>query len=133
MSKSKKSKVEVQLVNPKKNDKKIVDSISFEYKLSADYKVHAVNGIFGGITPKGDLMINLFYEGHPIPEHSTYNINQDGTIGDEKERIVSNALVRNIPFGVSMTIDTAKSLKKWLEEKIEQYDTIFIHNREKEE
>lgn len=133
MSKSKKSKVGARLVKPKEINNKMIDSITFEYKLSEDYKVYAVNGLFGGITPKGDLMINLFYEGNPIPEHSTYNVNPDGSIGDETERIVSSSLVRNIPFGVSMAIDTAKSFKGWLEDKIEKHDAIFIQNQEKEE
>lgn len=133
MSNSKKSKTRVNLVKPQQAGKKIEDSISFDYELSADYKIYAINGIFGGVTPKGEVMMNLFYERQPIPKKSTYNIKKDGTIGDETDRIVGKSFVRSIPLGVSMTIDTAKALRQWLDDKIEQFDTVFIPNHEKEE
>lgn len=95
--------------------------IRYDYIKSNLFRVIYVQGIFGGITPKGNLQIALWNERWPIPKQSTYKFSSaDGQISDEimEERVVRDAVVREVEIQLLMDIDTAKVFSSWIQKHI---------------
>ena len=94
--------------------------------------VHA-DGIFGGLTPTGNIHISFWNQRSPIPLLMEYDLSPEGTIGNEiiESRIGKSGMVREIDVGVSMNLDVAVSLRKWLDEKISVLEEAVKKQREK--
>lgn len=92
--------------------------------------IHA-DGIFGGVTPSENIHMSFWSERNPIPQLIEYQINQDGTLGDEVtgSRIGKTGLVREVDVDVIMDLGTAIALRKWLDEKISILQTAVSQNQ----
>ena len=62
------------------------NNIIFKYIFEDDYNPKYVNGAYGGITPKGEIIVIFFLERHGLPKSETISISEDGKLGDEIER-----------------------------------------------
>ena len=60
----------------------------------------------------------------PIPQRSIYKVTEDGKLGSElqDERIVRADFVREVEVGVVLDANVAKSLIKWLQDKVKQVE-----------
>ncbi|MBU1087989.1 MAG: hypothetical protein KKD05_10815 [Candidatus Omnitrophica bacterium] len=104
-------------------EKKVID---VHYLKTLAYRSYQVDGIFGGITPKGKLYCELFIERSVTPKKTTHEILPDSRIGKEISREGKEGLIREIECGMTFDIETAKAIKTWLEKKIKDYDEIFL-------
>lgn len=102
-------------------------TVDVHYKKTESYRSYHVDGLFGGLTPNGQLYIELFLERLVTPQTIRYTIASDGSLGDEKigDRIGKSGIVREIEAGLIMHISTAKIIKSWLDEKIKEHDAIM--------
>ncbi len=103
-------------------------SIAFDYIKSREFRVIKVNGAIGGLTPRGDFVMNLWNERAPIPQRTVnqlIEVPSGLTIGDEivESRVIRDALVREVEVCCMMDIQTAKTLHTWLTNHIEQVDS----------
>ncbi len=94
--------------------------IKFDYLKSPDYRTIYINGVFGGISPRGQIYISVWKERWPIPKQVTYHLKEDGTVTNEieSERIAREAIIREVEVGLLMDIGTAIAMRNWLDEKI---------------
>jgi hypothetical protein len=96
--------------------------LRFHFIKSNYFRVVDLDGIFGGIGPRGDINMNFFAERGPIPKAITHSIDMDtGLLGDEliEERDAKDGLIREVEFSASIDMSTAKSLISWLQEKVD--------------
>jgi hypothetical protein len=107
--------------------------VSFRYKISSNFAVYAIDGVHGGLTPKGDIMMNVFHERRAIPKKTVYELNPDGSLGEIIEKEEKKSIIRDVPFGLSMSPDTARSLAKWLNQKADEFNKIVGNYDEKED
>jgi hypothetical protein len=95
--------------------------IKFDYIKSNYFRVVHVDGIFGGNSP-GHALITMavWNERWPIPKQSVYGLQKDGSLGEEivEDRVTRNAVVREVETELIMTIETAKVMRDWLDERI---------------
>ncbi len=102
-------------------------NITFKYIFTYDYNPKYVNGAHGGISPRGELVVNFYLERPPLPNSVSHEINPNGTIGPETAMDPSdlnNSLVRYISTGVVLSPQTARDLHAWLGEKIRELEAI---------
>ena len=102
--------------------------IKFKYVESPNYVSRYVNGAFGGVTPRGEIVVNFFFEHNAFPSNQEYEITQDGKLGRElsiEPKDISGTVIRQVDTGVIMNINSAKELVAWLSDKIR-----LIENRE---
>ncbi|MBF0510556.1 MAG: hypothetical protein HQK57_16755, partial [Deltaproteobacteria bacterium] len=95
--------------------------IKFDYIKGSYYRVVHVDGVMGGVTPRGDMIhLALWNERWPIPQQMAYRLEQDGQLGPEltDERISRDAIVREVELGMLMSVGTAKLIRDWLDEQI---------------
>ena len=95
----------------------------FKYIFSHDYNPVYINGAHGGVTPRGELVVNFYQERQPLPNAITHEINPNGTIGTEvsvEPGDLNKSLVRFIENGVVLNYQTARELHHWLGEKMKE-------------
>lgn len=113
-----------------KEGEKIVSKkpeVTFKYIFTYDYNPLYVNGAHGGVSPRGELVVNFYLERPPLPNEITHEINPNGTIGAEtavEPDDFAQSLVRFVPTGVVLNHQTARDFHHWLGEKIREMEAI---------
>lgn len=107
-----------------KKEKELPKSIEANYTKDRDYRRVYVNGVYGGMTPKGELLFDLFHEYGNYPEIVTYEI-KDGRLGAEISKLPKQtSLVRERKIGVIVPLDSAENIARWILEKVEEIRRI---------
>src|SRR5689334_2075696 len=101
--------------------------MTFKYIFTYDYSPTYVNGAHGGLSPRGELVMNFYLERQPLPNSISHEITQAGTIGPETAMDPSDlgrSLVRHVTTGVVVNYQTARELHYWLGEKIKEMEQM---------
>jgi hypothetical protein len=107
------------------SDKK--PAINFKYIFDYGYNPVYVNGAHGGISPRGELVMNFYLERQPLPNSISHEINPNGTIGNqttEEPEDLKNSLVRFIDTGVVLNYESARNIHFWLGERLKEMEAI---------
>jgi len=97
-------------------------TITYKYERHPDYRIVYANGAVGGVTPRGEILFDLFIEFVGIPDETVHSITPDG-LGPEIERKPeSPPFTRQSQMGVVMTPGQAKSLGYWLINQVENIE-----------
>lgn len=121
----------------KKTKKPIVKTkkkIVYKYKFRKDYNPVYANGAYGGVSSKGEIVINFFNERQAIPYEAEHEI-----IGNQlSDQVITKPVgfngthhVRFIENGVTLNLETAKAIRSWLDKHIAQLEGINNVNRSK--
>ncbi|MCL2712289.1 MAG: hypothetical protein FWD37_03325 [Methanomassiliicoccaceae archaeon] len=101
------------------------NEITFKYKFKEDYNPVYVNGAYGGVNGRGEIMVHFFTERHPIPYEVT-NEMFDNKLGKEIKVVTSrdkdsenrNLMLRIVETGIILDLNSAKEFHAWLGENI---------------
>ncbi|MGV8057871.1 MAG: hypothetical protein AB2L12_07620 [Smithellaceae bacterium] len=105
------------------DDKK--HKITFKYVHPDNLRDLYANGIYGGVTPRGELYIHFYSERHPIPKKATHKIDDHGVLSTDGDVEIGGDVVRLVQSSVILDIGTAIALKDWLIEQINYAETIL--------
>ena len=94
--------------------------VEFFFEYDPGYRSIPSNGVWGGLTPRGDFRLDFFVEGVGIPERVT-NVLEEGHLGKEVKRDPKRTLVRRMEVGVLMSREQAKSLAEFIDEKLKEF------------
>lgn len=103
------------------------NEITFKYVLDDSYNPTYVNGAHGGVTPRGELVVNFYLERQPLPNAISHEIAVNGSIGREsgvEPADLHRSFVRYISSGIVLNQQTAKEIHFWLGEKLKEMDAI---------
>ena len=100
--------------------------LAFEFKVSPEYKVFAVNGVLGGLNAFGDLIVSFYCERTAIPRKQVFELTKAGLGELPIEEEKTEAIIRDVMLGVSMNPKVAKSVGKWLIQRADQFDSIML-------
>jgi hypothetical protein len=101
----------------------------FKYIFDYCYNPVYVNGAHGGVSPRGELVMNFYLERMALPESITHEINPNGTIGREvaaEPEDLGQSMVRFIKSGVVMNYQNARELHLWLGDRIKEMEALEI-------
>ena len=104
----------------KGNGQKQLKQITIKFTRSKDYKIVPANGCFGGVTPRGEILVEFFEEHFPTPDMVVHELTEQGTLGPEKVRHTEGELVRELQIGVVLQPNQAESIARWLLGKVEE-------------
>lgn len=102
--------------------------INFNYIYNYSYNPTYANGVQGGFTPRGELVIHFYQERPALPKEITCEITQEGGIGaviDSDPKNLNGAMVRFVEAGVTMNFQTAAMLHAWLGEQLGQMQAML--------
>lgn len=92
-----------------------MQKVDFRFIFDDDYRPSYANGAYGGLTPKGEVVINFFTERWAIPRKETDALLETGQLGAVLSTEPANLpVVRTISSGVIMSKETAKEIHDWL-------------------
>ena len=94
--------------------KKVERKIQVKYVRSPGYKIVPAGGVFGGVTPHGQLLCNFFVEYQDYPEKSEITVGADGKTGVENIYSTENAYIREVQVAIVLSRDVARSIGQWL-------------------
>ena len=101
--------------------------LKFKYIFDYGYNPVYANGAHGGVSPRGELVMNFYLERMALPESITHEINPNGTIGSEtaaEPNDLAHSMVRFIEAGVVMNYQNARELHLWLGERIKEMEAV---------
>ena len=93
-----------------------------KYIFADSYNPKYVNGAYGGINSRGEIVINFYLERMPLPHSQTFEI-ESGKIYQEniEERApkdLMSSVVRFVENGIILNYNTAKHIHEWLGDHI---------------
>jgi len=100
--------------------------VKFKYKFSSNYNPVYANGAYGGIGPKGEIIMNFYLERPPIPNAQTHLLSENGELGEltEQDPIdFDSTFIRYVDSGVILNIDNAKAIRDFLDQRIREFET----------
>jgi hypothetical protein len=107
-------------------------NITIHYDKVASYREVACDGALGGPTPQQKLWLAFYTERFPLPRIVEQSL-QKAPLPDTfqiDETIPANVLdsktgiIRNVEFGVYLSLDSAERLYTWLGAQIENLKTL---------
>ena len=105
----------------------------FKYVIPDHITDNYVNGVFGGTTPREEIHMHFFSERNPIPKAFTLESTQKDNIPKEIEVIKGGDVVRLIQASIIMDINTAVSIRSWLDDRINFLETIEKKEKKSQE
>lgn len=96
------------------------EKVRFHYVKSNYFRTIHADGVFGGATPRGDIAASFFNERRPLPDQTAQKLSPEGQLGEEimDERIERDGILRELEVNVVIDLAFAKTLVKWLNDKI---------------
>lgn len=114
----------------KKMVKKVANELTIHYVKTPAYRSYHVDGIFGGLTPRGKIYCELFIDRNPTPKTAVHTLSKEGYLsGTPKETTGLDGVVREVECGMIFDIETATTFKNWLDDKINQYNKTVNPSR----
>lgn len=112
--------------------------VQFIYNKKEDYEPIYVNGVYGGVTPRGDLLCHFFYEYVDVPEKEILELDEKGQIKpDTLKKIQKNddsdnvkTVKRDIRVGIIIPAHQIQSISAWMLDKLKA-SSITIEEKEK--
>jgi hypothetical protein len=96
--------------------------LKIEFRKVSDYKLIPVTGAWGGLSPQGEIIFDLFVEKREAPKSVTIRI-ENGKAPLEIQR-EEGVTVRESQIGIVVRPDIALSIGKWLIEKAREAGVI---------
>lgn len=96
--------------------------VIYEYEIDEGCPRVPAHGVWGGLSPHGEIEMNIYSEGDKLPEYSERLIHPDGSVSDESsstDEQQSKTIVRRVHAKVYMNYHTARAVIEWLEEKVQ--------------
>lgn len=95
-------------------------SVKFVYTKSPQHRVVHCGGVFGGLTPNGDLYAAIFSQHGLVPRSITHRVGPEGQVLEETARDATDGIEREVEISMVMDLAQAISFRGWLDEKIQQ-------------
>jgi hypothetical protein len=100
----------------------IPEKVAFHYIKSSDYRPIYVDGVIGGLTPRGLIQMSVFSEHTAIPQKTVSKFLPDGTLGDNlsDEEVSRGGIVRDLSATLLFNEDLARRLVDWLNVRLDE-------------
>lgn len=102
--------------------------VTFKYIFEDDYNPRYINGAYGGIGPRGEIVANFYLERQPIPKEESYAIDQEGGVQQRLSQTpddVNQKIVRYVETGVVFNYESAKRFHEWLGKHLENLEQMM--------
>lgn len=108
-------------------EKEDATELTVNYIKAQTFREVSCDGAIGGMTTRGKLWCAFFTERFALPKVVKYpvntNSNNDGfNLNENDKRVIEarDGIVRNIEFGVYLSLEEAERLSLWLSEEIQK-------------
>ncbi len=102
--------------------------INFNYIFNYNYNPVYANGVQGGFSPRGELVMHFYQERPSLPKELTHEITPEGGIGalvESEPANLNRTMVRFVEAGITMNFQTAAMVHAWLGEQLAQMQAAY--------
>jgi hypothetical protein len=96
------------------------NEIKITFQKAEGYTLVPATGAWGGVSPQGEIVFDLYIERRGLPELVVLDRQPDGTYKENESKKRDGPIVREAQVGVVLRPDLAFSIGKWLVQKAEQ-------------
>ena len=110
-------------------------TVKCKYIFDDNYNPKYVNGLYGGLSPRGEFVVNFFMERKPIPNSQEFTFNEENnqiSLSEEDPQDLQDSLVRFVDTGIVFDYPTAKDMYEWLGSKIAHMESLFTQDELKD-
>jgi hypothetical protein len=104
-----------------------------EYSKSKDYRIVSATGVWGGLSPQGEIICNFFIEQNAKPDKLEMIIDSQGKILSEtpigKDGTELTYFERELQIGVVIRPDIAKTIGQWLIDQADKLPPLFDNEK----
>jgi hypothetical protein len=99
--------------------------ITFKYVFPDDYNPKYVNGAYGGVSSKGEIIISFFLERHSIPRKASYELAGTELINEKLDPENKKSMfIRFIECGITLNETGAVEIYNFLGKHIEKLKAL---------
>jgi len=100
--------------------------LKVDYIKNTGYRTIHVDGAHGGLTPDLNVFAAWWLQRGPIPDSTVHPLAPDGKgfMAGASETNSKAALIREVEFGIVMTLEVAAQVHKWLGDQLQQAEKI---------
>ena len=96
--------------------------INFSFEYESTYRLFPANGVWAGVTPRGDLRLDFFVESNVVPSEVVHLISPEGKLGNELRRVPSGrGIVRRMEVGVLLSLDNADGIADFIKTQVREF------------
>lgn len=106
--------------------------VQFHYLKSQQFRVVHVDGIVGGLTPRGVVSMVAYSERVAIPQVTIHDIDKGVLVQKPRDQMGRSGIVREMEVDMMLDISTAKALHKWLGERLVEAKKLLFAKAKKE-
>lgn len=99
--------------------------VSFKYLKSNLFRVVHADGAWGGLNLRGDIHVSFYNERVAIPDSSKLVVAANEEVIKPEEFESSSKFIREVEVDVVFDLATAKSLRAWLNHKIDALENLI--------
>lgn len=93
------------------------------FEKSREYSRFPVTGFWGGISPVGELTIDLFEDINGLPESVIMGL-RNGVIQEIEINPEDQDIRRIVHAGISIPMHVVPTLIEWLQSKVKEYNNV---------
>jgi hypothetical protein len=94
------------------------NKFKIKYKFDPAYSPTYVNGVYGGVSSRGELVAHFYLERWPLPKSQTFNISPESAgaeiVEERTPPDLSNSAIRMVDVGIIMEREMAIMFHNWL-------------------
>ena len=94
------------------------EEVDIIFSTSDDHQTVYANGVYGGMTSRGDMHMDFVTDRSERPESQTFKINKDGSLGRQVGEEGGNNVIRERQVSLFLKPDNAFSIATWLVAKM---------------
>jgi hypothetical protein len=98
--------------------------VKFKYLFDENYNPAYANGVYGGVSTKGEINLNFFLERLALPNTQEFELDTDtGQLINKPTNAPDDfnySVIRFIQSGVVLNLDDAMTIHKWLGDRIDE-------------
>jgi len=107
------------------------ESVDIFYDESPQYRIVYSDGAWASITPNLELQVVFFKNLAPTPEYVRQAVKEDGSLGEELERVVKQGISREYEVTVVMNKNVAREVLSLLTRLADQADKAEAEAKKK--
>lgn len=107
-------------------DKNVVNELNASYVYEPNHEIRYISGAYGGFNGNGDFIVNFYFERTELPRDFKIKVGENNSGVDIYQKL---KVIREVKAGVSMNINVAKQILKWLDDNIKVYEQQHDSNQ----
>ena len=94
------------------------EEVDIRFETSDDHMTVYANGVYGGMTSRGDMHMDFVTDHSERPDKQSFKINKDGSLGRQVDEEGGDDVIRERQVSVFLKPDNAFSIATWMLAKL---------------